>query len=188
MNFLIWFSTSFFNFQNDKVTKLKIENNPFAKGFRLNGQSKRKRLITEESEMDAKTRPSPQSSPSSNRTEDDRISCSSSPESVHSQNMFPNTAPLTVSYRCPTVSSLHDTNINPYYSSIMSANWYHLPMTMPYWNYRHPQYQQYCIPPSYLTINTYPPVYRKDECQPRKLTDFSIDEILQKKDKRNNIQ
>ncbi|KAJ8928239.1 hypothetical protein NQ314_019189 [Rhamnusium bicolor] len=33
-------------YQNERITKLKIDNNPFAKGFRVNGQSKCKRKRT----------------------------------------------------------------------------------------------------------------------------------------------
>lgn len=35
-----------FHSQNDRITKLKIDNNPFAKGFRETGQSRCKRKIT----------------------------------------------------------------------------------------------------------------------------------------------
>lgn len=42
------FSFSVFLFpQNDHITKLKIENNPFAKGFRITGQSRCKRKLAE---------------------------------------------------------------------------------------------------------------------------------------------
>lgn len=36
--------------QNDRITKLKIDNNPFAKGFRESGQSRCKRKLTQSSE------------------------------------------------------------------------------------------------------------------------------------------
>jgi T-box len=38
-------SLFFTSFQNDRITKLKIDNNPFAKGFRETGQSRCKRKI-----------------------------------------------------------------------------------------------------------------------------------------------
>jgi T-box protein 6 len=39
----------FFHSQNDRITKLKIDNNPFAKGFRETGQSRCKRKLTSSS-------------------------------------------------------------------------------------------------------------------------------------------
>lgn len=40
-------------YQNEKITQLKIDNNPFAKGFRQNGQAKCKRkLRTDETDKD----------------------------------------------------------------------------------------------------------------------------------------
>ena len=43
---MLYFSSSFFLVQNDRITKLKIDNNPFAKGFRETGQSRCKRKLT----------------------------------------------------------------------------------------------------------------------------------------------
>ncbi|KAM7358997.1 uncharacterized protein ACRADG_003762 [Cochliomyia hominivorax] len=74
-------------YQNDRITKLKIDNNPFAKGFRETGQSKCKRKM-----MSSSTSSSSSSSPSSSssqhhhdessddcqsKSEDDRSSVSS---------------------------------------------------------------------------------------------------------------
>ncbi|KAL1132181.1 hypothetical protein AAG570_010138 [Ranatra chinensis] len=39
-------------YQNEKITKLKIDNNPFAKGFRENGQAKTKRKMQVKDEED----------------------------------------------------------------------------------------------------------------------------------------
>ena len=46
-------------YQNDRITQLKIDNNPFAKGFRENGQlrSKRKGSSSAEDEPEEKTGP-----------------------------------------------------------------------------------------------------------------------------------
>ena len=41
-----FFFSSLFDEQNDRITKLKIDNNPFAKGFRETGQSRCKRKLT----------------------------------------------------------------------------------------------------------------------------------------------
>lgn len=42
-----------FNLQNDRITKLKIDNNPFAKGFRELGQSRIKRKLSSKPAADA---------------------------------------------------------------------------------------------------------------------------------------
>lgn len=56
----------FLNLQNDKVRQLKIDNNPFAKGFRENGQArcKRKRLNAEEMEVSSQKHQSESPPPS----------------------------------------------------------------------------------------------------------------------------
>lgn len=41
-----FFSSFLFSLQNDRITKLKIDNNPFAKGFRETGQSRCKRKMS----------------------------------------------------------------------------------------------------------------------------------------------
>lgn len=46
--------------QNDRITKLKIDNNPFAKGFRACGQSKCKRKNTDSSDNQESTAESPE--------------------------------------------------------------------------------------------------------------------------------
>lgn len=43
--FASFFPFEFFHLQNDRITKLKIDNNPFAKGFRELGQSRIKRKL-----------------------------------------------------------------------------------------------------------------------------------------------
>ncbi|KAK9512869.1 hypothetical protein O3M35_001189 [Rhynocoris fuscipes] len=47
----------FFSFflQNEKITKLKIDNNPFAKGFRENGQARTKRKLQSLERINEKT-------------------------------------------------------------------------------------------------------------------------------------
>lgn len=50
----------FFCPQNDRITKLKIDNNPFAKGFRACGQSKCKRKNTDSTDSN----PEPSAEPS----------------------------------------------------------------------------------------------------------------------------
>lgn len=44
------FANFHISLQNDRITKLKIDNNPFAKGFRESGQSRCKRKLTQSSE------------------------------------------------------------------------------------------------------------------------------------------
>lgn len=60
--------------QNDRITKLKIDNNPFAKGFRETGQSRCKRKITTPSSSPDEKRfrsNSPSSSSVTSSSEDD---------------------------------------------------------------------------------------------------------------------
>jgi T-box protein 6 len=44
-----------FSLQNDRITKLKIDNNPFAKGFRETGQSRCKRKLSTSSKQQSKS-------------------------------------------------------------------------------------------------------------------------------------
>ncbi|XP_050333371.1 T-box protein 2-like [Bactrocera neohumeralis] len=66
-------------YQNDRITKLKIDNNPFAKGFRETGQSRCKRKLNtlNSDEEDLGENPSSPSKNSFVSSEDDRISVSS---------------------------------------------------------------------------------------------------------------
>lgn len=84
-----------FIFQNDKITRLKIDNNPFAKGFRVNGQSKCKRKRTDSEEKprvtalrECRSEPST-SSPSPLSINDDRNSYTSSSGGDCSCNLRP---------------------------------------------------------------------------------------------------
>ncbi|XP_011183779.1 T-box protein 2 [Zeugodacus cucurbitae] len=68
-------------YQNDRITKLKIDNNPFAKGFRETGQSRCKRKLNNlnTDEDDVEGNPSSLSKNPLASSEDDRISVSSGP-------------------------------------------------------------------------------------------------------------
>ncbi|XP_017480946.1 PREDICTED: T-box protein 2-like, partial [Rhagoletis zephyria] len=66
-------------YQNDRITKLKIDNNPFAKGFRETGQSRCKRKLSALSGDEQEVGDSPPSPSKSSLAslEDDRISVTS---------------------------------------------------------------------------------------------------------------
>ncbi|XP_061388349.1 T-box-containing protein TBX6L-like [Musca vetustissima] len=68
-------------YQNDRITKLKIDNNPFAKGFRETGQSKCKRKMSLSPALS-----DDQNANSSSQTDDDQSSIASSQDSPPSQN------------------------------------------------------------------------------------------------------
>lgn len=63
-------------YQNDRITKLKIDNNPFAKGFRETGQSKCKRKMSLSPALS-----DDQNANSSSHTDDDQSSIASSQDS-----------------------------------------------------------------------------------------------------------
>lgn len=71
----------FFSLQNDRITKLKIDNNPFAKGFRETGQSKCKRKIS------LSPTPSEENHNSSSHCDDDQSSVASSQDSPQAKRM-----------------------------------------------------------------------------------------------------
>lgn len=64
--------------QNDRITKLKIDNNPFAKGFRETGQSRCKRKLTQSTSS---------SSSLSSTSSSTSVSSSSSPPSVNRKQL-----------------------------------------------------------------------------------------------------
>ncbi|KAK9299808.1 hypothetical protein QLX08_007304 [Tetragonisca angustula] len=71
-------------YQNENITQLKINNNPFAKGFRDSGQSRCKRKLQEETEK-------------SSRVDDDNGNASLERESNRSLNHVDNQRPTTAS-------------------------------------------------------------------------------------------
>ncbi|XP_018570607.1 T-box transcription factor mls-1-like [Anoplophora glabripennis] len=157
-------------YQNERITKLKIDNNPFAKGFRENGQSKckRKRVLEEKSEESTKKEARVELPPSP-KSEDDRISvCSqssapSSPE-VWSQRSdispkSPQNYPIPYSYKPVLPTSV----LYPYYYP-------HYPVYPGVWGATSHFYYQ-------ATMFSPHEVVQPVEKKPRKLTDFSIKAI-----------
>ncbi|KAJ8959988.1 hypothetical protein NQ318_009423 [Aromia moschata] len=163
-------------YQNERITKLKIDNNPFAKGFRENGQSKckRKRLQIEE-----KT-PNEQKAEESVATKtDDEISvCSStpppsSPEVSHQRTSL---SPVSshASVRCtqnyPVVCNYRPVLPHPT-----------LPM-MNYYPYYYPHYSTYSpmwVPPS-------PYFYQHPFHSPPAAEDLTVPPPAEKKPKKIN--
>lgn len=161
-------------YQNDKITKLKIDNNPFAKGFRVNGQSKckRKRLESEKS-IEEEQKPAKQINLepiSPLRLEDDRSStCSSSsgpasPEEPR-QRKSPSEAYHTSRYQ-PYSHIYSHQPFPPYPLSYYQP--YSYPLAM--WSLPQPFFYPHAALP------TEKPTMAKSIAQekPKKVTDFSI--------------
>ncbi|XP_075161061.1 uncharacterized protein LOC142233885 [Haematobia irritans] len=72
-------------YQNDRITKLKIDNNPFAKGFRETGQSKCKRKMSLSPALS-----DDQTANNSSHTDDDQSSIASSQDSPPQAKRFCN--------------------------------------------------------------------------------------------------
>lgn len=70
--------------QNDRITKLKIDNNPFAKGFRACGQSKCKRKSTE---------PSDNAEPPSGESSEPKRPCSDAASSCSEEGSMRSSSP-----------------------------------------------------------------------------------------------
>ncbi|XP_067643008.1 T-box transcription factor TBX6-like isoform X2 [Eurosta solidaginis] len=134
-------------YQNDRITKLKIDNNPFAKGFRETGQSrcKRKLGVLNGDEQDLCDNPSSPSKSSLSISEDDRVTvisgqmCSPTTKRPRSYGSCDNE-----SYSA-AISSRSCGSLSPYYDdAIYSA------MTM--YQREHSQQQLQLLSPSPLDI------------------------------------
>ncbi|KAJ8917767.1 hypothetical protein NQ315_010673, partial [Exocentrus adspersus] len=101
-------------YQNEEITKLKIDNNPFAKGFRENGQSKCKRKrVSEDKNVEVKTEVKTIGSPTSTSQDSTVTTSNSSAQS--------SPAPLR---ECETNSvKLTECNPVPYiYNSVLPSS------------------------------------------------------------------
>ncbi|XP_060528324.1 T-box transcription factor TBX2-like [Cylas formicarius] len=156
-------------YQNEKITQLKIDNNPFAKGFRENGQAKCKRKRTVDDRETAKLAEAPCVK------EEDSISVCSSPNSSIDtcKSGSPVAAPQQVdccqSSSCYTRCYAYPYAYEPHY-------FYHRYPVYPYSMWNAPSGGYY-----------YPPAHSEEPRdmsalnlakKPRKLTDFSIKTIL----------
>ncbi|CAH0406323.1 unnamed protein product [Chilo suppressalis] len=114
-------------YQNDRITKLKIDNNPFAKGFRACGQSKCKRKNTDSSGSEGTEPTSSESSEAKRPCSDAASSCS---EEGSLRSTSPRSPPLAES---PAPLMATPENITPpppaFYPEFPYLG--HLPMTMP---------------------------------------------------------
>lgn len=72
----------YFSFQNDNITRLKIDNNPFAKGFRENGQSSSKRKRHTEDEAPESSTPDEPSSSTTTEETSSRPTSTTSPSTI----------------------------------------------------------------------------------------------------------
>ncbi|CAH0555428.1 unnamed protein product [Brassicogethes aeneus] len=140
-------------YQNDAITQLKIDNNPFAKGFRENGHSKTKKRRSNSDEIkDTPTKSAKLDleETSSTTTEDERLS----------------TSPLSSS---PTVEPSYYPPMYPMYQSFYPPT-----------SYYYPQYPlpMYLHSPSHYAVDLSRQEHVKPENKTSRLTDFSIKAIL----------
>ncbi|KAK9889794.1 hypothetical protein WA026_007171 [Henosepilachna vigintioctopunctata] len=141
-------------YQNERVTKLKIDNNPFAKGFRENGQSKCKKRKIEEEVIDILTN-------DDDKSENTHVCRLHGCDSPTSSNEFNSDSPPRIADVLPQPSYA------PYYFG------YPYPYFHDRWN------SQLIMPPLYPPVM--PPVVKTNNEQfprPKKLTDFSINAIM----------
>lgn len=170
-------------YQNEKITKLKIDNNPFAKGFRMNGQAKcKKRHRTEDSEIidvistdeERETRvedsPSPKRQHIETYKNDNNCCTKQEPIKIKIEEMSPN------SDKCLASSSAQS---SPNYEPANVV----LPISVPhmynpfYFNYQYFYQPQVWSPIGFHQSCTSMPqdLSIKDVViKPKKLTDFSI--------------
>ncbi|CAH2240225.1 jg1783 [Pararge aegeria aegeria] len=113
-------------YQNDRITKLKIDNNPFAKGFRACGQSKCKRKTVE-----------PDGSTEQNDTTDAKRPCSDAASSCSEEGSLRSSSPRSpplIDSPAPLVVS---ENISPpptfYHPELPYMNPLHMPMPLGMW-------------------------------------------------------
>ncbi|XP_054734878.1 T-box transcription factor TBX6-like [Anastrepha obliqua] len=156
-------------YQNDRITKLKIDNNPFAKGFRETGQSRCKRKLSplNDEEQDTFDNPPSPSKSSLVSNEDDRISVVSGlMDSLPAKRVHSNGS-------CDDESNMHSISsricgsLSPYYDEPMYSA-----MVM----YQHEHLQPQLLSPSPLdiaaatyfatTANISPPVSPESGMQP----------------------
>ncbi|TMW42840.1 hypothetical protein DOY81_012080, partial [Sarcophaga bullata] len=81
-------------YQNDRITKLKIDNNPFAKGFRESGQSKCKRKMS----LSPPLAEEQHNNNSSLGADDDQVSVASSHESPQNKRLCQREEPTLLPY------------------------------------------------------------------------------------------
>jgi hypothetical protein len=120
--------------QNDRITKLKIDNNPFAKGFRETGQSRCKRKITS----------SPSSSPIQKSKSNDDMNLSSdqkrlrvlSPSMLSSGSVedceSSNYETSSTGSRSPSIGNHHEERLSPSNSPIARPFPHFDPMLRPH--------------------------------------------------------
>lgn len=177
-------------YQNEKITKLKIDHNPFAKGFRETGQSKRKRIDSKEIDEERNIKQGKVEELSPIRVDDDRSSPESflgSPRLVESeseQTVKPapspsHTHPCTYSsFTAPssfhTQASYLSQGYPPYFQPQFSSL-YHIHPSV------YPAYSPFYMPPHHFVAQ---PVAEDLSLQkaviepPKKITDFSIRTII----------
>lgn len=150
--------------QNERITKLKIDHNPFAKGFRANGHSKckRKRLMLEqerrmlqEEEPEIVIKEEPSVSPVIDISDERSSSGSTTPELSHPE-------PLQANVTSPVFSYHH-----PPYAFDYHSYYYHYGYAVPY-----------MYPARPLDVRPPPVENKPTQRVPRRYTDFSIDTIL----------
>ncbi|XP_050303787.1 T-box transcription factor TBX6-like [Anthonomus grandis grandis] len=192
-------------YQNEKITQLKIDNNPFAKGFRQNGQAKckRKRICVEEDKEEEEPicvtdDDMERINGSSNSISDLDVGSPRSRSASESDKASVCSSPLS-RQGSPTVKcaktndmtdvasgrSLNSTSVAP---SLSSPSFCPYPMVpnnpyYPYFSFPYGYGSGYSYPlPEYYQRGAVPPYYygfTRMEAKPsRRFTDFSIKSIL----------
>ncbi|CAO1370176.1 unnamed protein product [Diamesa serratosioi] len=188
-------------YQNDRITKLKIDNNPFAKGFRETGQSRCKRKIISPSSPPANSPKSHQEySPDSKRIR----SCPSvgSSGSLDESNLSvcetssgTSSPPITISderlmpqnfhpYHNPFSMQHHHANANllqmHHYQQMLGVNSQWMDFVLPYMNRQQNQMQLHSpiIPQSMNSPSKEPPQSPEKPQPTAKKSNFSISAIL----------
>lgn len=156
-------------YQNEAITQLKIDNNPFAKGFRENGHSKTKKRKQQQPDQEPKDPESPkdkklprEETSSPEIVDEGRLSHSSRESSPELSS-----SPIEATFYPPAIQPFHSNLYHPMYSQ---AFYHHSPYYYPYslnvYSHLEPGYVRD------LRLNS------KYEENTRKLTDFSIRAIL----------
>lgn len=137
-------------YQNDRITKLKIDNNPFAKGFRETGQSrcKRKLNILNTDEEDIGENPSSPCKNSFASSEDDCINVSSGQLESTSIKRCRSFDSYEDDIYLNSISSRSSDSMSPYYDETMYS-------TMAMYHREPLQHQTLNSPPVDVAANTY---------------------------------
>lgn len=172
-------------YQNERITKLKIDYNPFAKGFRENGQSKRKKTEVQDNHKKRNTKRTSNDKEDGGQISPVVVNRQTPPAFLINQmesteKNEPGTIPSASSY---SVSSIRDFNLQYGYHWPYYPHWYYF---QPDFRSIHTLYHSHRTFPtlancssSYLLQKPYAQyLSRHRPPSPKKITDFSIRNII----------